>query len=334
MAMKLSRTRFFASHGPETIATGSDDKKDASFSTDVNILFRDAHTSHTQRAYQKDWQNFCSWCAEQHRRALPCTPETLAMYLHHLAKRFKVASIERALAAIARVHRGMGHESPRRAPRVQSEMRSIKQALGCVPRGKHALLVDGIARLVDTCDAGTLRGLRNRAILVLGFAGAFRRSELVALNIEDLSDDAYGLRVQTSRGESCEAGQGQEKGIPFGDHQATCPVLAVRAWLNAAELSAGPVFVGVNRHGCLTRTRLHPCEIARVVQGAARAAGLDPDKFAGHSLRSGLMTAAAIAGKPTDAILRQTGHASPSMLLRYLKRAKLFDNNAADGIGL
>ncbi len=307
---------------------------DANYEHDVAAITSYAGATHTHRAYRKDWQAFCLWCAEHRRPALPCTSQTLALYLAHLAKRLKVASIERALAAIAKVHRVAGHPSPRRSELVQEEMRSIRKALGCIPQGKDALLVDGIGRLVSGCDLSTLRGLRNRAIVLLGFAGAFRRSELVGLDVEDIEGDACGMRVLLRCIKTEHAGMGREKGIPFGDQEETCPVRAMQDWLSASGITSGAIFVSFTRHGALTNRRLEAREVARVIKQTATHSGLDADKLAGHSLRSGLVTAAAMAGKPQQTIMEQTGHASTTMLRRYIKRAKLFDNNAADGIGL
>ena len=265
---------------------------------------------------------------------MPCLPKAFALYLNHLAKRLKTSSIQRAMAAIAKAHTLTGYTSPRRDPLVQQTWRSIRNAIGCEPVAKKAIVVDGIQRLIATCDLHSLRGLRDRAIILLGSAGAFRRSELVALDVQDLEDDACGMRVRLQRPAAYQVDDTCEKGIPFGDHEVSCPVYAVKAWISAAHLEQGPLFVSVNRHGMTTGLRLHGRDVARTVQRAGLACGFDTSRLAGHSLRSGLVTAAAIAGKSERDIMRQSGHVSIAMVRRYIKRAHLFDNNAADGIGL
>lgn len=180
----------------------------------------------------------------------------------------------------------------------------------------------------------SLLGKRDRALLLLGFAGAFRRSELAGLEVRDLAFAEDGLEVTLRRSKTDQEGKGSKKGIPYGSDPKTCPVRAVRAWLEASGIAEGPVFREVTRHGHVEAAPLSGRSIARVVKRSAEAAGLDPAGFSGHSLRAGLATAAAKAGKSTHAIMRQTGHKSADMVARYVREASLFEDNAAAGIGL
>ncbi len=197
-------------------------------------------------------------------------------------------------------------------------------------------LVDGLG-LGDAgredLGAELLDGVGDRALLLLGFAGAFRRAELVGLDVEDLTETDEGLEVMIRRSKTDQEGAGRKVGVPFGSDPATCPVRSVRAWRQAAGVDTGPLFRGV-LHGRLVSERLSTLGVARAVKRAAKAAGLDPSKFSGHSLRAGLVTCAARAGKSLNAIMEQTGHRSVPMVRRYIRDASLFKDNAAAGIGL
>jgi integrase len=176
-------------------------------------------------------------------------------------------------------------------------------------------------------------GIRDKALLLVGFAGALRRSELVALTVADLDFTPEGLVVALRRSKTDQEGKGRKIGIPPG-RARTCPVRALQDWLEAAGIGEGAVFRGVNRHGQVADKPLTGRSVARIIQRAAERAGLDSTRFAGHSLRAGLVTTAAKAGKPTHSIMAQTGHKSVGMVQKYIREAKLFEENAAAGIGL
>jgi integrase len=177
--------------------------------------------------------------------------------------------------------------------------------------------------------------IRDRAILLLGFAGAFRRSELVSLDLSDLQEHADGILVTLRRSKTDQAGEGDTKAIPFGSDAETCPVRAVRAWITTAAITDGPLLRPVDRHGNVGASRLSGKAVALAVKRAADRAGLDPTSYAGHSLRAGFVTTAAANGATERAISRQTGHAPGSAVLRaYVRHASAFTDNAASTLGL
>jgi integrase len=180
----------------------------------------------------------------------------------------------------------------------------------------------------------SLLGERDRALLLVCFAGAFRRSELVSLDVADVSFTRDGLVIRLRRSKTDQEGEGRTIGIPYGSRPMTCPVRALKEWLDFSGITAGPLFRPVNRHGQVLATRLSDRGVARVVQRAAAAAGLDPTDVAGHSLRAGLATSAAAAGVSERAIMAQTGHKSLPMVRRYIRDGSLFIENAAAGVGL
>jgi integrase len=177
-----------------------------------------------------------------------------------------------------------------------------------------------------------LAALRDRALMTLGWFGAFRRSELVALEVVDLSFGKAGLVVLVRRSKTDQEGRGEEKGIPFARNVALCPVRSVRAWLDASGITSGPIFRRVDRHGYLGSDALTDGSVARIVKRLVEQAGLDPNVFAGHSLRSGFITTAAAKGKSLDAIMRQSLHRSERVARGYIRHATLFVDNAADGL--
>jgi integrase len=187
--------------------------------------------------------------------------------------------------------------------------------------------------MVDATNM-SLIGARDRALILLGFAGAFRRSELVRLDVDDCAFGKDGLTVTLRRSKSDQDGAGRKIGIPYGSNPETCPVRSMQAWMEAAGINAGPVFRSINRHGQVKAARLSGIDVARVVKKLVERAGLDPAKYAGHSLRAGHATSAAIAGASERSIMNQTGHKSVQMVRRYIREGTLFRENSAGKLGL
>ena len=314
----------------------------------------------TRRAYRTDWQAFEAWCAAHRRSALPAKPETVALYLAAMADGgHKASSITRALTALSQAHKAKELPSPRSHMAVLASMQGIRRILGVAPAQKAPILLPELRGMVAALPANTL-GTRDRALLLLGFAGAFRRSELAALNQADVAFSSEGLEVLLRRSKTDQEGEGRKVGIPFGSDPSTCPVRALKAWLEAlaacgthdgartrsdgprrhAKGKVGveptPLFQSLSKAGRhILGHRLDGRDVARAVKRAAKRAGLpEPERFAGHSLRAGLATVAAQAGKSERAIMAQTGHRSVMMVRRYIRDGNLFTDNAAAGIGL
>lgn len=295
-----------------------------------------SRSANTRRAYQSDLRDFTAWCDTNGMCALPATPDTVALYLTALAQTgAKASTIQRRVSAISQAHQLAGHApSPTADPVVRSTMAGIRRSLGTATAQKAPLLTIELRRLLATCDAATRAGLRDRALLLLGFAGGFRRGELVALDAGDVTETEDGLRIRIRRSKTDPEGQGREVGIPYGQHPETCPIRALRAWRTVTSADSGPLFRPVDRHDQVHAGRLSDRGVARVVQRAAMRAGLDPARYAGHSLRAGLATAAAQGGAPERAIMAQTGHRSLTMVRRYIRSGSLFTENAAAYVGL
>lgn len=284
----------------------------------------------TVRAYRADWADFEAWCREHGARALPAASETVARYLAVRADVLKASTLERRLAAISAGHRaaGYGGISVRDEP-IRSVWAGIRRAKGTAPTQKAAIRVEDLRRMVEALPTDTLQGLRDRALLLVGFAGAFRRSELVGLDMADVETVSQGLVVHIRRSKTDQEGHGRAVGIPWGRHASTCPVRAYMAWLEASGIASGPIFRPIDRHGNVQPVRLSDRAVAMIVKRAAEVAGLDPTRYSGHSLRAGLATSAAAAGVEERLIMAQTGHRSEKMVRRYIREGELFRRNAA-----
>lgn len=287
-----------------------------------------SYAKNTRQAYASDWRLFSAWCNAQQRRALPATPETLLGYIGALATQVRVTTLDRRLRGIAFAHRQAGQPDPTSDPEVRTVLRGLRRKQGSAPAGKAPITLALLRDLVADCGQ-TYHGVQERALLLLGFAGAFRRSELVALTIASLTFVDEGLVVRLRRSKTDQEGVGTCKGIPYGAHAETFPVRAVRAWLKTSGLRAGRLFRALDSHGNRT-TRPLPA----YVQRAVRKQGLDPACYGGHSLRAGFVTAAAGAGVIERSIMRQTGHADVRMVRRYIRDGALFRENAAAQVGL
>lgn len=290
-----------------------------------------AKSTATIKAYASQWRAFESWCESVSAAPLPAAPGVVALYLTHRAEAGSaVATMAQCLTAISRAHVSANHPSPRLDETVREVWHGIRREHGEAQEQAKPLLPDALRRLVKAGNG--LAGARDRALLLLGFAGALRRAELVGLDVADVRDVAGdGLVITVRRSKTDQLGKGREVGIPYGSDRMVCPVRALRAWLELAEISEGAIFRGA-RGGRLTPHRLDGRDVSRIVQRAAKRARVKPDGYSGHSLRAGLVTAASKAGKSLRSIQDQTGHKSLAMVLRYVRSATIFEDNAADGI--
>jgi site-specific recombinase XerD len=288
----------------------------------------------TRGAYRRDWKGFQGWCAARDLAALPADPAAVALYISELAGGgLHASTINRRLAALADAHQEAGVDSPTKSAVVLEVMAGIRRTHGVAPRRQVAAAVTAdVRRMVEALPSGLI-GVRDRALLLVGFAGAFRRSELVALDVTDVTETDDGLVITVRRSKADQEGEGRRLGVPYGSNPVTCPVRAVRAWKAAATISAGPLWRSINRHGRMGG-RLPAAAVALAVKRAAVRAGLDPGNYAGHSLRAGLATSAAAAGVRERAIMNQTGHKSLPTLRRYIREGSLFLDNAAAQVGL
>ncbi len=292
-----------------------------------------ATAANTRRAYSVALARFIAWCDANGVSATPATPETVAAYITEMADTHSPAIIDQHLAAISTAHRLAGHNSPTTAQIVKLTRKGLRIEKGTAQRQARPISVPELEAILAPLTDSPIDA-RDRALILIGFAGGMRRSELVALDVADLEETPEGLRVTIRRSKTDQEAAGRVIGIPYGQNLATCPVRALSAWLRAAGITEGPVFRSINRHAQISDSRLSAQSVALVVKARAEAAGIDPAKLSGHSLRAGLATAAARAGVDERTIARTTGHTGTTVLRRYIRDGELFTHNAAASIGL
>ena len=253
--------------------------------------------------------------------AVPAAVDTVTSYLAQLAQAgAKASTISRRLAALAYVHRAAGVESPTREVAVREVTRGLRRQLGTAPATKAPLLADDVRRLRAALPGSDPATLRDRAVLLVGFVGALRRSELVGLNVADLVADERGYLLRLGRTKTDQEGRGERVALPRSRDPRLCPVRALDAWLAAAEIRRGAVFRPVRRDGRAGTQRLSDRAVARIVQRACARAGMDPTPFSGHSLRAGMATMAALNGASERGIMRQTRHKGGEMVQGQRRR--------------
>ena len=294
---------------------------------------RQSKADNTLRAYRSDWADFTRWCHGRGRAVLPALPETVTLYVTDLAATHKPSTLTRRLAAISVAHKAAGYDTPTASAPVRAVMQGIRRVKRVAPTQKTAVVTVDVRAMIGALDLDTLGGLRDRALLLIGFAGALRRSELAGLDVGDVDFVHDGVTITIRRSKGDQEGLGARVGLPYGSDPLTCPVRALRAWLDASGVTEGPLLRAVDRHGRIGTGRMSGQAIAEVVQRAAARVGLDPTRYGGHSLRAGMATAAAQAGAGEAAIQRQ-GRWRSLVVRRYVRHGSLYVDNAAAKLGL
>lgn len=316
--------------------------------------FEAASSANTRRAYAADWKHFASWCRRQGFSLMPPDPQIVGLYITALAsgtaagmasgEKKSVATIERRLSSLTWNYAQRGQPLDRKDRHIATVMAGIRNKHAAPPRQKEAVLPEDLIAMLETLDRGTLRGLRDRSMLLLGFAGGLRRSEIVGLDVgRDQTEDSSGWleildkgMLLTLRGKT----GWREVEIGRGSSDATCPVVTLQTWLKFARIVHGPLFRRVTGQGkSVGADRLNDQEVGRLVKRTALAAGVRGDLpegqrgklFAGHSLRSGLASSAEVDERYVQ---KQLGHASAEMTRKYQRRRDRFRVNLTQASGL
>jgi site-specific recombinase XerD len=292
-----------------------------------------SRSKNTVRAYRADWAHFEAWCQAHGQSSLPATPEIVALYLTDLSATHKPATLTRRISAISQAHQIASLETPTGSAKVRLVMAGIRRTKGTAQVGKTPVLVEDLRKMMANVP-DTLLGVRDRVLLLIGFCGAFRRSELVALDAADVAITREGLVVTIRRSKTDQEAEGRKIGIPYTSHLETCPVRSCQEWLEKSGITEGPLFRPIDRFDKMASIRLSAAAVADIVKKYAASVGLDATEFAGHSLRSGLATSAAMAGASERSIMKQTGHRSEKMVRRYIKDGSLFRENPVALVGL
>jgi site-specific recombinase XerD len=282
-----------------------------------------SRAANTVLAYSADWRRFSAWCKEFGRQALPASAATVALYVSEFAGAKSASTVVRWVAAIAAEHRRAGHVDPTKQPPACEVIAGIRRTPARGPsHAKAAVTVPELRRMVRAARKRAAPwGARDAAILLVGFAGGFRRSELVSLELADVGAfSAAGVMLHLRRSKTDQESHGRAVAIARGAARATCPVRALKEWIRVRGAWPGPLFCPIAALHCtIQHRRLSDCVVWGVVKRAASAAGLDAAKFGAHSLRAGLVTAAHESGASDSAIMSATGHKSVTTLARYIR---------------
>lgn len=290
--------------------------------------------NHTIDAYESDWNDFCDWCRYHHQKSYPAQPETIVNYINDLADYAKASTIRRRISAISENYNASGDhvENPCRAWIVKEALIGLTRLKGTVQKGKTPIYWEEIEEMIHRMDLTSLQALRDRAVLLLGFMGAFRRSELAGLDVEDIKKYPQGIVVTIRHSKTDQTSAGQQIGIPYLSHSSMDCIHALQEWLTAADITSGPLFRSFLKNGKVSSRRLSDKSINLIVKKYAASIGLNPEMYGAHSLRHGFATYAALQGVEERLVMKQTRHRSVEMVRRYINEADLFTNNPIDKI--
>ena len=283
---------------------------------------RSSKASNTLRAYRSDYKDFAVFCLKNGFKSMPSEPKILSLYLTYLSKSSKFSTLKRRLASISVIHRISGHYIDVKHPIITENLMGIKRAKGSYQKSKKPILINELKSIIDVIDKdkNEKNKLRNKALILVGFAGGFRRSELVAIEFEDVEFVSEGIKIFVKRSKTDQSGEGMMKGLPYFSTQNYCPVISLKNWFEKSEIKSGKIF------------DISDKSVALTVKKYTALAGLDSNKYSGHSLRSGFATSAAEAGAEERRIMATTGHKTTQMVRRYIQEANLFKNYALNKI--
>ena len=283
---------------------------------------KNSKASNTLRAYKADYKDFASFCFRNGLKPMPSEPKIISFYLTYLSKSCKFSTLKRRLASISVIHRLSGHYIDVKHPVITENLMGIKRVKGSYQKAKKPILINDLKLIVNVIDKeeNEKKRFKNRALILIGFAGGFRRSELVAIHHEDIDFVPEGVKIFIKRSKTDQSGEGMTKGIPYFSNSNYCPVISLKNWIEKSGIKFGKIFDMSDKSVALT------------IKKYTSIAGLDSNKYSGHSLRSGFATSAAELGAEERSIMAMTGHKTTQMVRRYIQEANLFKNNALNKI--
>ena len=297
--------------------------------TDVKSLeletlknLKSSKAANTLRAYKADYKDFASFCLKNGFRAMPSEPKIITLYLTHLSKICKFSTLKRRLASISVIHKLSGHYIDAKHPMITENLMGIKRILGSYQKAKKPILINELKLIVNFInkEKNEKNKLKYKALILIGFSGGFRRSELVDIDYEDLDFVPEGVKIFVKKSKTDQSGEGMTKGIPYFSNSEYCPVVSLKKWIHISKIETGKIFDISDKN------------VALIIKKYTALAGLDAKKYSGHSLRSGFATSVAELGAEERSIMAMTGHKTTQMVRRYIKEANLFKNNALNKI--
>ena len=298
--------------------------------TDVKSLeietlknLKNSKANNTLRAYQSDFKDFSIFCTKNGFSFMPTQPKIIALYITHLSKSCKFSTLKRRIASIRVIHKLKGHYLDTKHPIIMENLLGIKRTLGSRQKAKKPILINDLKLIIKVIDENKIR---DKALILLGFTGGFRRSELVNVYFQDIDFVPEGVKILIRRSKTDQSGEGSIKAIPYFENQEFCPVIALKNYLNKKFSNSDKSQKDVKIFEISDKS------VALIIKRYAEKAGLDSSKYAGHSLRSGFATTAAEFGAEERNIMAMTGHKTTQMVRRYIQEANLFKNNALKNI--
>ena len=296
---------------------------------------KSSKANNTLRAYKSDFRDFGAFCAKHGLSSLPSEPKIISLYLTHLSKNSKISTIRRRLVSISIVHKLKGHYLDIKHPIITENLLGIKRVKGSIQRGKKPLLINHLKSIINVINEQQneeIKKFRDRSIILIGFGGGFRRTELISIDYEDLEFVPEGLKITIRRSKTDQFGEGMIKGLPYFSNEIYCPVVNLKKWLEVSKIKTGPIFTRFSKGSLLTKKRLTDQSVVLLMKKYLNLAGIENKNFAGHSLRAGFATVAAESGADERSIMAMTGHKTTQMVRRYIREANIFKNNALNKI--
>ena len=310
--------------------------------TDLKKLHEDtlnnlklSKANNTLRAYKSDFKDFGTFCAKHGFSSMPTEPKVVSLYLTHLSANSKISTLRRRLVSIGVVHKLKGYYLDTKHPAIIENLMGIKRKKGSIQMGKKPILISHLKQIINVIDEQKIekiKKLRNRTLILIGFGGGFRRTELISIDYEDLDFVEEGLKITLRRSKTDQFGEGLIKGLPYFTNEKYCPVTSLKNWINLSKIKTGPIFRRFAKSSILTGHRLTDQSVVLIIKDCLKLAGIENQNFSGHSLRSGFATVAAESGADERSIMAMTGHKTTQMVRRYIKEANIFKNNALNKI--
>ena len=311
--------------------------------TDIKALYdqtlnnlKSSKAYNTIRAYKSDFRDFGTFCTKNGFKSLPTEPKIVSLYLTYLStKDTKMSTLRRRLVSVGVIHRLKGYYLDAKHPIIIENLMGIKRKKGSFQQGKKPLLINqlkAIVNIIDNKKIEEIKKVRDKTIILIGFAGGFRRAELVSIDHKDLEFVSEGVKIIIRRSKTDQFGEGMVKGLPYFSNQTYCPVLHLKKWLELSNIKFGPIFRRLSKSFKLNDNRLTDQSVALMLKSYLSAAGIENENYSGHSLRSGFATASAESGADERSIMTMTGHKTSQMVRRYIREANLFKNNALNKI--
>ena len=312
--------------------------------TDLKLLheetlnnLKNSKAYNTLRAYKSDFKDFGAFCVKHGFNSLPTEPKIISLYLTHLSKNSKFSTLRRRLVSISMVHKLKGHYLDTKHPIIIENLMGIKRSKGSFQKGKKPILINHLKSIINVINEQKTKEIkksRDKAIILLGFGGGFRRTELISINYEDLEFVPEGLKINLRRSKTDQFGEGMIKGLPYFSNENYCPVINLKKWLELSNINSGPIFRRFTKGSAISNNRLTDQTVVLIIKKYLNLAGIENSNFSGHSLRSGFATVAAESGADERSIMAMTGHKTTQMVRRYIKEANIFKNNALNKIKL